>query len=546
MAADAAQPTDARGVQIRKVITIFAIGAVVLLVLQWAPGFPDVATRQIATIIAATLTILTVFVYTVRASSLRRRTKQGIAAAAVLAVVGFLAAYRIDWGGDMEPDRAVPRQWVFNLLRKLGVNVGDVVHTAKPADSPPVLTPTPDDVDRFLGPHGDGTYSTAGFKLARNWLQKPPRELWRSKVGKAWSSFAVVGGCAFTQEETSDEQRELVTCYDLADGKLRWVHSDEGCFDSSLGGLGPRATPTFFEGKLLTSGGFGLLNCLDAATGKRLWGRNPVTESNATLPEWGISASPLVYNSKQHGTLVVVSAGGNQGNSLHAYRVEDGKEAWKVGNDSAGYSSPMLRTLGGQEQIVLVHWQAVSGHDPETGAELWRYDDAADWSGSQPKVPQPIVLDDRRVLISAGYGIGCIMLEVKQGSDGKWSATPTWKSRALKPKFTNAVVRDGYAYGLDDGAFLVCIDLKNGDLKWRSSRSSDYDHGQVLLVDDLILVQSETGDLALVAADPAKFSELGRATVLPTGKSWNVPVLVGRKLLVRNEVEAALYELPTE
>lgn len=544
MASDAAAPAPS-GVKLRKLLTILAVGALVLVGLQLAPWFPDVATRQLSTVIASTIIALTAVVYVVRASRLPRSAKRGIAIAAAIGVAAFVSAYRIEWGGDMELQSAVPRQWVLNLLRKANVDIGDVIHVAKLANPPLVLQPTADDAPHFLGPRGDGTYATSGFKLARSWEKQPPRELWRNKVGKGWSSFAVVGNYAFTQEETTDFLYELVTCYDLRDGKLQWAHADAGCYESSLGGIGPRATPTFYDGKLLTVGGLGRLNCLDAATGKHLWSRNPLEESNATMPDWGLSASPLVYKTEAHGPVVVVSAGGNNGNSLHAYRLEDGKEVWKVGNDSPGYCSPMLRKLGGIEQVILVNWQAVTGHDPATGAELWRYE-AESWAHGQPKVPQPIVLDDRRVFISAGYGIGSVMLDVVRGADGKWTVESKWKSNKLKPKFTNPVVRDGFAYGLDDGAFLVCVDLQDGSLRWRSSRGANYNHGQVLLVDDLLLVQSEHGDLALVAAEPSKFQELGRITVLPSGTSWNVPVLVGRKLLVRNDVEAALYELPIE
>lgn len=545
MNASAATLAAPRGVRPRRLLMILGIGGAVLLALQYAPWFPDVATRQLSMIIAGLLTVLATAADALRFSSLTRRTKRAIVAAALLAVVVFFSIFRIEWGGDMELQRAVPRQWALNLLRRANVDVGDVIHVAKIADPPLVLQAALDDVPQFLGPRGDGVYAPSGIKLARDWEKQKPRELWRNKVGKGWSSFAAIGGYLFTQEETTDFQYELVTCYDLTGGKLQWAHADAGCYESSLGGVGPRATPTFYEGRLLTVGGLGRLNCLDATTGKVLWHRNPLEESQATMPDWGLSASPLVYRLKEVGPVVVVSAGGNHGNSLHAYRLSDGQEIWKVGNDSPGYCSPMLRTLGGVEQVVLVNWQAVTGHDPATGAELWRYE-AETWANGQPKVPQPIVLDDRRVFISAGYGIGSVMLEVTRGDDGKWSVDAKWKSNKLKPKFTNPVVRDGYAYGLDDGAFLVCIDLQDGALKWRSSRGANYNHGQVLLADDLLLVQSEHGDLALVAADPTKYQELGRTTVLPSGTSWNVPVLIGRKLLVRNDLEAALYELPTQ
>jgi outer membrane protein assembly factor BamB len=313
-----------------------------------------------------------------------------------------------------------------------------------------------------------------------------------------------------------------------------------------MGGDGPRATPTFFNGKLVTVGARGLLNCFDAATGKVLWSRDAVAENDSAPPMWGLSSSAFAFHSEKHGDLVVMSPGGAGGKSLHAYRLDDGKEVWSVGDDAAGYATPDLKSIGGVPQIIVLQWQAVSGHDPETGAELWRYNDPHDWETINPKVPQPIVLDDRRVLMSAGYGTGCVLLELTKQADGKFTVEKKWRSTKLKPKFTNLVVRDGFVYGLDDGAFLVCLDLADGELKWRSKRGADYGHGQILLVDDLLIVQSETGDIALVAADPKKFEELGRFTALPTGVSWNQPIVTGRKLLVRNDKEAVCYELPTE
>ena len=113
-----------------------------------------------------------------------------------------------------------------------------------------------------------------------------------------------------------------------------------------------------------------------------------------------------------------------------------------------------------------------------------------------------------------------------------------------KPKFTNLVVRDNHAYGIDDGEFLVCLDLADGKLKWRSGRDHYFGHGQVLLVDDLLLAQTETGEIVLIAADPGKFQEFARFSVLPRGVTWNPPTLIGNRLLVRNDEEAALFELP--
>ncbi|HTM53658.1 MAG TPA: alcohol dehydrogenase, partial [Pirellulales bacterium] len=105
--------------------------------------------------------------------------------------------------------------------------------------------------------------------------------------------------------------------------------------------------------------------------------------------------------------------------------------------------------------------------------------------------------------------------------------------------FSSPVLRDGYVYGLDDG-ILECVSLADGRRKWKNGR---YGHGQLLLADDLLVVMAEDGRVVLVAADPQKFRELGQFQALE-GKTWNYPALAGTQLFVRNDREAACYELP--
>ena len=106
-------------------------------------------------------------------------------------------------------------------------------------------------------------------------------------------------------------------------------------------------------------------------------------------------------------------------------------------------------------------------------------------------------------------------------------------------EFTNLVLYGGYVFGLDDGV-LVCLDPATGERRWKSGR---YGHGQVLLVGELLLVQAENGDIALVEATPDEHRELTRFSPL-SDKTWNHPALAGRRLLVRNHREAAAFELP--
>jgi outer membrane protein assembly factor BamB len=387
---------------------------------------------------------------------------------------------------------------------------------------------TPDDYPQFLGPQRTATL--AGPKLARDWQAQPPKLLWRQPIGAGWSSFAVVGRYAVTQEQRGDE--ELVTCYDVDTGKLQWSYSLPVRFDEIVAGVGPRATPTIHEGKVYALGALGHLMCLDGATGKLLWKHALIEETGATAPQWGKSCSPLV-----HENLVIASAGGPNGKSLVAYDKNDGKLAWSAGDDASSYSSPALLTLCGVPQIVMVNETVTSGHDPADGRMLWQH--VFPESGmASPNIAQPIAVGNDRILLSKGYGIGSTLWQISR-KDDRFSVEPIWKKNTLKTKMTNAVVRDGYAYGLDEGT-LACIEVASGNRQWKRGR---YGHGQVLLIDDLLLVQSEQGELALVEASPEAYREHSRANFVD-GQSWNYPALSGRKLLVRTQREAACYELP--
>ena len=150
-----------------------------------------------------------------------------------------------------------------------------------------------------------------------------------------------------------------------------------------------------------------------------------------------------------------MSGGDVDHSSLLAFRKDTGEPAWQAGNDKASYSSPTLATLAKVRQLLSVNAGSVSAHDPATGKVLWEHS----WPGEFAKCSQPVPLPPDRLFISAGYGIGCALLRIEH--DKTWNVTEVWKNKNLKTMFTNAVVRDGFAYGLDDG-ILVCLDLATG------------------------------------------------------------------------------------
>jgi outer membrane protein assembly factor BamB len=387
----------------------------------------------------------------------------------------------------------------------------------------------------------------SGVGLDPDWEKHPPREVWRRSgdkaVGPAWSAFAVAQGRAVTQEQRGGF--ELVVCYHVPDGALMWSHKDEGRFSEFQGGDGPRATPTIVGDRVFTMGASGRLTCLELDTGKVVWSKNVLDDNNQAdkVPMWAKSNSPLVYDEKTADGVrqfVVVTLGEDQKNPklspiLAAYDGKNGDHIWAAGAGGSHYSTPILTTLAGTKQVVSVNANSVTGHDPATGTVLWEYP----WESMFAKCSQPITIGDDKLFLSQGYGVGCLTIQVSKEGE-KWNVPKQlWAQKTMRTTFSNAVVYKDHVYGLDDGV-LQCIDLNTGKNKWRAGR---YRYGQVLGVDDLLIVQAEDGKVFLVAADPEKHRELAELDALHS-KTWNNPVLVGKYLLLRNAEEAVCYELP--
>jgi outer membrane protein assembly factor BamB len=495
------------------------------LVWAWTAEVEQHQVRIVRTMLVVGLTLLLetawLSVWILFLSRMRRLVRLACFAVLALVLAGAVSSVRISGvSGDTLPQLA----W------RWAPEPGNLPLAAVGSALPPgdAIVATADDYPQFLGPSRDGI--VRGPRLARDWASRPPQPLWRQPIGAGWSAFAVVGGHAVTQEQRGGE--ELVTCYDLRTGEVHWSHADRERFDNPLGGLGPRATPAIAGGKVFALGATGRLNAIDLRTGELLWSTNIVDDARAVVPTYGVSASPLVL-----GDVVVVSAGGGGGNSLVAYDRRSGERRWSGGDGPPAYSSPLPVTLAGVEQILVLNGAALSSHDPADGSVFW----SQPWPGQTERVSQPVVVSEESVFLSTGYGVGGKLFRVIGDVAGGLTVELVWESLGLKAKFTNVVHREGFLYGLDDG-ILVCLDVANGRRRWKAGR---YGHGQILLAGELIVILAENGEVALVEARPDSHVEVGRFPAIE-GKSWAHPALAGRHLVVRNDREAACYELPLE
>lgn len=456
----------------------------------------------------------------------------GLVVAAMPAPGGGLLIRRIEFNGFMQVRLEFvwqddPEELLDEYLKK----------QAKTRESPAADSTLPgeladaDYMSEYRGKKRDGI--VPGEPLSETWGEGQPKELWKHPVGGGYASFAVDGNRAFTIEQR--RENEAVVCYDIPSGVEIWAHEYPGRFEETLGGLGPRSTPTFHDGRLYSLGALGSLRCLNAADGTLVWAKDIFEVNGSKNLQWGMSGSPLVVDGK------VIVTPGSQGGSTDsgavlAFDATTGELLRKGTGPQGSYASPMLAELLGVRQILVFDAAGLAGYDPDQLDELWRFE----WKSQfDINAAQPVVVDDHTVFITSN--VGCALIELTQ-NDGSWTATPKWKDITLKADYSNAILQDGHVYGLDKG-YLTCVKLADGKRAWKGKNK--YGNGQMLLRGKLLVIISESeARLSLVRATPEKFEPLHSIPVFEEFKTWNCPVLSGNRLLLRNHVQMAGFELP--
>ena len=444
-----------------------------------------------------------------------------VIAATAVVVVAWVAGVRLEVDGTgMRPllSRFDEDAHYAALEGNRAEQAAEMAAPGTPDRHPEALWPA------YRGAARDGRYR---HPIRTDWPAHGLPRLWQQPIGGGYASFAAADGRLFTIEQRRD--LEVVTAYDAETGRELWAHGWEANFREMLGGDGPRATPTWDDGRLFALGATGELHSLDAATGALRWRTNILADASAANLTWAMSASPLVVDG-----MVVVLPGGGNGRSVAAYDADTGDLVWTALDDVQGYTAPMLVELAGVRQILVVTARRAAGLAVEDGTVLWDYP----WVVSNvPNMSQPVVLDGNRVFLSASYGQGAALVDISH-TGGGLSVRELWRTNRMKNKFSSSVVHEGYIYGLDE-SILACLNADTGELVWKGGR---YGYGQLLLAAGHLVVLTERGDVALVRATPDGHDELAQFSAIG-GKTWNTPTIADGRLFVRNTTEMAAFDI---
>ena len=391
-----------------------------------------------------------------------------------------------------------------------------------------------EDWPQFRGPRGDGTWN--GPKLALTWPAEGPRIAWRRPVGGGYAGVVAVDGVVFTMDrQTAPREVERVLAFDATSGEPLWTHEYPVAYGNLDYGTGPRAAPTIHEGRVYTLGAMGQAFCLDAKTGRVIWSKD-FASLGAEIPTWGLAASPLIWRD-----LVILHPGVRPDGSLVALDALTGAERWRASKDPAGYATPIIIHVAGQDRLVAWSPTNVLGLDPRSGEVLWSVPYPVTYGVS---IAAPVF--HRNVVFVAGYWEGSKAIRL---SDSPGEATLVYEeNRNLRGLMSQPLVKEGHGYLLDKGHGLICFEYETGAKVWDDGyrltpRGRNPQASLVWIGDEnRVLALNAEGELILASLSPRGYEEHARAKILePT---WAHPAYAGTRGFARNDQELVALELP--
>ncbi|MDP1797345.1 MAG: PQQ-binding-like beta-propeller repeat protein [Planctomycetaceae bacterium] len=385
------------------------------------------------------------------------------------------------------------------------------------------------DWPQYRGPNRDNISAEKG--LLDKWPEGGPKLLFvHDGYGEGFSSVSIVGDTIFTMGSIRDD--EMLFALDRENGDVKWSRRVGRLRGDGMGG-GPRGTPTVDSDRVYALGANGDLVCANVNTGEVVWELNILNTFEGNNIAWGISESILIDDDR-----LICTPGGKTA-TMVALDKFTGKPVWRSvidGAPAAAYSSPIAINIGNVRQYVNFVHTGVVGVRASDGTPLWGQRESANGTAncSSP------VYSDGFIFTASGYGEGGALFQLAS-SNNQTKSELKYATKQMKNHHGGMVLKDGYLYGFDEQV-LTCLDLRSGKPAWQNRSIGK---GSLVMADDKLFLRSESGPLALAAATPKGYQELGRFEQPQRANhpAWAHPVVAGGKLYIRDWDKLLVFDV---
>lgn len=402
------------------------------------------------------------------------------------------------------------------------------------------------DWPQYRGANHDGVSTD---RINKQWSGSVTNPVWQVLVTNCLGSLTVSGGRLFTQTRRAagTASKEVCVALSITNGAELWATNlDNARYPESGVGLddGPRTTPAVDGDSVFVLTSYLKLYRLNVTNGAVIWLKDLVAIYDSSIIAWQNAASPVLEDG-----LIFLNA--NCGTStLKALRTSDGSQAWSSQNDAMTHSTPVLATIHGVRQVIFATQSGLVSLNPQTGSLLWR--SAYPFTYGSSIGVSPVVYDDMVFVCGAhAYGMGSVALQASV-TNNTWTTTRLWWTNNPASHWMTPIVHQGFLYGQfgiqqfdnNPSTQLKCIEMRTGIVKWSTN---NFGHGATLLVDDHLLVITETGQLVLAKPNTNAYTEVARFLAIPnyngtTNKCWNVPAVADGRVYIRSTSYAAAFD----
>ena len=306
------------------------------------------------------------------------------------------------------------------------------------------------DWPQWRGPRGDGVAAEQDVPV--RW-DETTNVAWMADVpGRGHASPIVVDSTVYLASAITDQQKQIVIAFDRLTGKQRWetavhegdfpapseIHPKSSHANGTLASDGQRVFAAFFNsGRIFAT-------ALDL-DGKQVWQQ----EVGAFNSKFGYAPSPMLYKS-----LVIISADNRGGGYIAALHRETGEIVWRKKRPAIStYSSPLVASIGGRDQLVISGCNQLVSYNPATGDELWSSKAISEATCGTP------VTDGALIFASGGY-------PERQTICVDGSGQKVW-SNNIKVYEPSLVAAGGHLFAVTDEGVAYCWSAKTGKELWK-------------------------------------------------------------------------------
>jgi outer membrane protein assembly factor BamB len=381
------------------------------------------------------------------------------------------------------------------------------------------------DWPQWRGLNRDG--KVTGFKAPKAW-PKELTQVWKVNVGFGDATPVLAGKNIFLSTRQGSD--EVILCLNASTGKELWkiVYPAPTVTGPAGSHPGPRSTPSFSNGKIVTFGVSGILSCLDAVKGKLLWRKENPTNA---LPTFFTGMSPLITDG-----MCIAYVGKKDSGAVIAYDMITGNERWKWTGEGPAYSSPSVMTVEGKKILIVISEKNIMALGLSDGKLLWQIPATVQqrfYNSVSPYV-------DGQTIVYSGQGLGSKALKVEKKGE-MFTAREIWANPEVGAKWNTPILKNGHYYGFTDTRKIYCLNAITGKTAWIDNTVNS-DFSTIVDCGTVIIGLASTGNLIVLKPDEKAYTELAKYKVSET-PIYAYPIISGKNIYIKDAESLIMYKV---